>query len=345
MSIYQCSHIFLVYQGGGGGNWVSRVISNIKEGQLEKISLSPSGSSHTKVDLKRRGEDHISFGTVPQSIKVQHHSQIRYDQCLAKISSMEVKELVVWSHDFSNIPLYRKYFVRSRVLAIIAQNLEAKLSHLFMRINKINFDIQSIRPYSSDQDRAVALIFTLMIKQGLIDQGFTDHQSQEIIRSGNFNLLLYAALWSYLSYYGLLGYLESGHEISDRFDRVLYPCQSSIDFVNRYINCDIIQIKLDQNSSINQSWSRLIEVGELNFSYLDHQVVKMDYNIFVNRSVDQFVEVIGSILDRKLTDKEEQYLIDQFQYYLDHQDNLILTNPRQYYQNIKKKFLKIKESL
>lgn len=344
-SIYSCRHIFLVYSGGGGGNWVSRLISNLREGNLEKISLTSSGSSHSQVDLKNLGEDHICFGTIPTSLKIEHHSPVRHRLYLDKISRMEVKDLVVWSHDFSNIELYRKYFPQSKVLAIIAHSPAAKLSNLFMRINKINFDISSTKPYSIQEDRRVQLTWTLMIKQGLVDHGFTDQQSRDIIRSNNRDLLLYAAVWSYLNYYALLGYLESGHAIGDRFDRVLYPQQCSIDFINRYINCDPIDIELSVDRSINRRWDKLVDLGELNCSYLDSQVVQMDYNIFVSRSTDQFVEIIRSVLDRELTVQEQGYIKSQFEYYIDHQDPIILSNPRQYYHNIKRKFFETKGSL
>ena len=84
---------------------------------LKPLNISDTGSSHTVLRDKSKGTDFLSFGTVPEEhelFKSQEERELFYLENIKNIYSSISKPEVVWTHDFSNIPLYRKYFKNSK---------------------------------------------------------------------------------------------------------------------------------------------------------------------------------------------------------------------------------------
>jgi hypothetical protein len=179
------------------------MLENLLTGTFADIELTASGSSHSIMDCKRLGVDHLSFGIQPTETKKKHHDPQREHSYLEKINAMSISDRVVWSHDYSNLRLYRKYFPNSVKVSIMVKSIDQRLSTLFMRINKMDFDPYSIKPYSQEQDLKARFVSGLMIKQGLLDHGLKESTVQYLVNSQDFKeIKLYSSIYSYLNYYG-----------------------------------------------------------------------------------------------------------------------------------------------
>jgi len=138
-TIFDSEHIFVVFHQGAGGNFVSSILRNIVNNCLENISITTSGSAHPEIDLKILGKDFLSFGTLPDD-------QLKFDSIEQKenfyISNIKkeyadnINKQIIWSHDFGNIPLYKKYFPNAKILVITQETVQEKIAVTCMNLLK-----------------------------------------------------------------------------------------------------------------------------------------------------------------------------------------------------------------
>lgn len=334
LSIFDQPHIFIVYPAGAGGNFVSKVCTFIQNNQLTNIDFPKSGSSHVDVDRKMLGTDFLSFGTLPDNTYDTHHSEQRINNYLENIKlSYDSKPYVAWTHDFSNIPLYKKYFPNSKIIVITQTTDEEKLTVLFMRLLKTHLSDDANKPMTADEEIRFMFIWKLMVKRSLIGLSVPDDIIAAIINDIRnpkyFDIVNYASMLIYLHYYGIASIVESGISEIDITNKMFYPASTSVKFINENYKKSILDIKLTFNKENWNVFPR--EVKNKVDDYFTEDIVILPYSVITHAQTEEFLLTINKVFNYSLDVSAQQYVKDIFNKYINSQNQLILSNPKQYY--------------
>jgi hypothetical protein len=115
---------------------MSKILSN----NLDQLAISASGSSHTTVSTKNNGLD-LSCGTF---IDDQPQFDSFADKVLFYRNKFSISTIttpqVSWTHDFTNIPIYRELFPNSKILVVTQESSQEKLAITILQQLKNTLD-------------------------------------------------------------------------------------------------------------------------------------------------------------------------------------------------------------
>jgi len=310
LSIFDQRHIFVVFNPGSGGNFLAGLINNILNSNLISLDISNTGSSHTVLRDKSTGTDYLSFGTLMEEhgyFKSDEERELFYVENIKKTYTLENnKPEVIWSHDFTNIPLYRKYFKNANILVINNTTHDEQLTALFMLAKKTLLDKNCLLPMSRDTwEFVIARWSTGCMKQLLMFKNLDDATKMIADR---FNEeykddLYYVTVRMMLFSYGILHLVERIPEQKSIYDYVIYPATETL--------------------------------GEKLDYYIDDNCTILPYRYLATGDYELLVEKISAILERTLNNDELGYIRSSFDKYRSSQDQLLLSNPKSYYKNLR----------
>jgi hypothetical protein len=313
-SFFDLPHVFIVFHPGSGGNFVSGIFNRVIHNDSTSLPINLEGSSHT-VDTP-----YMSFGVTPDEQILFDNRECREHYYLEQIKR-EYKDvdraLVTWTHDFSNIEFYRKYFKKCKIVCITATSKEEMLSSIFMNVNKMMLADPVVWPIhpkikkfrSNRLDKWTKYTLSKMLKSefsnsiDMIYNSRHDNQYRPIVKLAVIHLLL--------GQMGLLHYVNpnqySEHEV---FNHVSYP-------------------------NINSSSSMKYIIGPHVNNYIALADVSLPYNYLATHNVDLLVSTVSTILERELSQNEIEFIHSSFAKYISSQNSLVLSDPIQYYNTIK----------
>lgn len=314
LSIFDQLHIFIVFNPGSGGNFVAGIFNSLLNSTLQNLNVSTTGSSHTVLRDKSNGTDFLSFGTFYEEhdlFKSESDRELYYLENIKNTYAIEtIKPEIVWTHDFTNIPLYRKHFKNAKILVITTFTEIEHMIALFMLAKKTVLDKNALLPLTLEQ-------------QDFFNNRWAKHCTFQLLRltspeeakkmiNDRFNeeykdILYFATTRMMMNFYGILHLIDPIPKQEAIFDRM-------IDHKDRSVG-----VKLD--------------------SYIDDQCVVLPYRYLADNDSDLLVEKISKLLDRELKDNELNYVKTLFEKYRSAQDNLLLNNPIEYYKELRHKVL------
>lgn len=313
-SFFDLPHVFIVFHPGSGGNFVSGIFDKIINNNSTSLPINSDGSSHTVTT------PYLSFGVTPDEQILFDNSESREQYYLEQIKK-EYKDvnrtLVTWTHDFSNIEFYRKYFKNGKIVCITATSKEEMLSSVFMNINKMMLSDPSLWPVhpeikkfrSNRLEKWTKITLSKMLKSeflSLIDMMYAtrnDSQYNVVVKLATMNLLL--------TQLGLIHHINPDQVIGyEMFNHVFYP---------------------NTNPSLNTQYI----IGPHVNNYISLADVSLPYNYLATHDADLLVSTVSTILERELSQNEIEFIHSSFAKYIASQNSLVLTDPIQYYNNIK----------
>lgn len=310
LSVFDQHHIFVVFNPGSGGNFLAGIINNIFNLNLTSLDISSTGSSHTVLRDKSTGTDYLSFGTLmeehDQFLNEEERESFYIENIKKTYTSENSKPEVIWSHDFTNIPLYRKYFKNSKILVINNDTPDEQITALFMLAKKTLLDKNCLLPISRniweiivDKWSIYCMKQLLLFKNNdeatkMINDRFNDEYKDDI---------LYATVRDMLSFYGMLHLVEDTPEQKILYKYVIYPATKTI--------------------------------GKQLAHYVDDKCTILPYKYLAASDHNLLVEKLSAILERKLNSNELSYVRASFDKYRSSQDQLLLSNPIFYYKNLR----------
>lgn len=169
---YQQPHVFVVFRPGSAGNLISTIVYNLINNSTTELKMSSSGDAHENniVKRKRNNADHFSLGSgiLDTDIKfLSVEEKLTYYKHLIDLHPYESRPYVTWTHDFTNIDLYRVLFPNCKIIEITNDSVYETQVGLLFHVNKNIFDPASQSPLS-DLDQ----IFVKIIKKNMILQSF-----------------------------------------------------------------------------------------------------------------------------------------------------------------------------
>jgi hypothetical protein len=312
MNIFQIDHVFITFAPGAGGNFIAGLLDKINSGTLSEIYVSKSGSSHVVNNGKVNGGDSISFGSNPEENAVFPTITDRETYYLDRIAKEypTPTKIITWTHDFTNLPLYKKHFNASKSLAITTYDVNEKLVSILMHVNKVILSDESDIPIPKDLWTRLKARLKSYISAKLeyilktpvdIDHIFDN-------RLGVYNdLVFYLSTVAILNYSGLYDVLKLIEEYPDGPIR------------NHNIN---IRELISQNSD-----------------------VVLPYRYLIDNDVNLLQDTVSKVFNRQLSNDEIKFIQTTFDNYRSKQDNEILTNPLLYFKSRKQNAFEIAKKI
>jgi len=316
-NFFELPHIFVVFPPGAGGNFIAGIFHKLINGQLDSIVVANTGSSHTLADKKAQGIDFLAFTTISaqQSLFLSDSDRISYYIENIKRSYSEVTvPMVAWTHDFTNIPVYKEHFKNSKTLVITANSDRERLTAIIMHVTKVILDPDAIIPLvQSEWEKTIAEWQTYC--KVALEQTMPSSQADAIL-ADRFNpkyknLLTLVSIKLFLVYFNALGLLDpTSDQKVGVFNNVLYASKDPM---------------------------RAHQVGPLIDTFIDSSCEILPYSYLADNDVEMLTSAITSIMERELTSQESSFIESEFTKYRRAQDQVLLLDPIQYFKELKSK--------
>jgi hypothetical protein len=313
--IFDLKNIFIVFGVGAGGNFIAGLLKKIIDSDLTELKIRESGSSHTisnntPLNFGMISEEHIEFKSLEER-EISYLKRIE-NECANIISPQ-----IIWTHDFTNVPLYKKHFKNSKVLMITHDSYLSRLSSIFMHVMKTfldtNVNIPLREPYKNrvfnKWNRDIKNEMSSYFSQQDIDTIFNKRETELIAK----DIITYFSLQWLVKIFGVEQFL---HGIN---------------------NCDtcIYDFATYPNMS-NNSPNNMFIVGENYYDYTHLSDATLSYSYLIENNLSLLLTAIEQLIERPLTEVEIKFVDREFTSYSNAQNKQILSDPIGYYFNAKK---------
>ena len=310
--VFDLPHIFIVFQPGAGGNFVAGIISKLFNSDSSELHIANNGSSHTTIDRKIAGTDYLSFGTLFDDQLRFPSQEKRLAYYLKNIEKLEITTpQVIWSHDFTNIPLYQKFFPNSKTLVITQNSNLEKLVAIFMNVTKNLVDPTHTPPFPPEQWIHVNKHLDYILETGLSTVG---DRCKYIVKNkfdiSYQNIVKFVHIKQMLKVYGVL------HLVDNTFSET----KDLTNVVSFWTPGDSTTL---EHTGINYD------------SYINKNCKQLPYSYLIEGRCDLLIDAIEYLVT-DLNANKCAFIKMQFTKYRDAQDQLMLTNPYEYYSDLEK---------
>jgi len=319
-NFFELPHIFVVFPPGAGGNFIAGIFHKLINGQLDSIAVANTGSSHTLADKKAQGIDFLAFTTISaqQSLFLSDSDRISYYIENIKRSYSEVTvPMVAWTHDFTNIPIYKEHFKNSKTLVITANSDRERLTAIIMHVTKVILDPNAVIPLVQSEWGKTIAEWQTYCKVAL-EQTMPSSQADTIL-ADRFNpkyknLLTLVSIKLLLGYFNVRGLLDpTSDQKIGVFNNVLYASEDP-----------------KQN----------FQIGPPINTFIDSTCEILPYSYLANNDVEHLTCAIASVMNRELTLEESSFITNEFTKYRSAQDQVLLADPVRYFKDLELKLHK-----
>lgn len=313
--VFDLKNIFIVFGLGAGGNFIAGLLKKIIDSDLTELKIRESGSSHTistntPLNFGIISEEHIEFKSLEER-EISYLKRIE-NECANIISPQ-----IIWTHDFTNVPLYKKHFKNSKILMITHDSYFSRLSSIFMHVTKNFLDANANIPVREPYKRRVFDRWRNDIKNEM--SHYFSKKSIETIfykRESNTNakeIITYFSLQWIVKIFGIeqvLNGINNGDTCI--YDFATYPNMS------------------------NNSPNKMFIVGENYYDYTYLSDATLSYSYLIENNLSLLLTAIEQLIERPLTEVEIKFVDREFTSYSNAQNKQILSDPIGYYFNAKK---------
>ena len=304
-------HVFIVFHQGSGGNFLAGLINKILNGDNTVPSIASDGSSHTIVPSS------MSFGlTTDEQIFYSSREEREnfYVERIKKEFAHVRKPIVSWSHDFSNIEFYKKYFKNSKVLCITTETIDEILTCTFMNIYKmllhvpynwpINKDVRDFR--ANRLDVSTVALMEELIKPEYMQYASTAYKYRNV--EPYKTIVNFTMMRLLLSSYGIQFKESTVNYENCTFNYITYPQKNNI-----------------KHYTVDKHISSFTSIAD----------VVIPYDLLRFGNIDSIVDAISTLLDKSLTLSELGLINESISQYTKSQNLSMLRDPKQYYLDTK----------
>ena len=314
MQIFDLAHIFIVFHPGASGNFIASLLEKVLKNDTDTINVGVSGTAHTLINRKISGTDYLSFGTEVDEQSAFNSEEDRIDFYLDKIKS-EYTDVstphIIWSHDFTNIPLYKKFFPNSKILVITQESDMEKVAVVLFNVTKNILDLNTINPLTEKRRIEVMRMWHHGMRMELSNML---GESRVRTLDKNSKLVRYISFSRMLKYYGLAKLLDPIDRQPDLVNTILYPHKELL-----------ILGKIPYT------------IGKPYSEYTDG-CIKLPFIYLMQDDVNMLINSLSNIID--LDEVKIQIILNNYKKYRSAQNQEILSNPIAYYVRLKEEALK-----
>ena len=312
--VFNLRHYFIVFHPGAGGNFLAGLVDKIMSNELSNLDISSTGSAHTLLNNKSNRVD-LSCGTFirPSSLLKNKSAKISHFQ--QQFSQLDIKTPTVsWTHDFTNIPIYRQLFPNAKILVVTQESLVEKLTITILQQLKNRLDPNNVNSVIPKDILNIWLDQWKEYTENKIIKLFGNKELAKAIVEDRFNpnyrdIVTYITLARMFEYYKLLG--------------------NTSDVVN-YVVLPTVGHEIGQ-----QDYFKVIAPYS---DFIDTECVVLPYDVIRLNDVDQLVEIFVKLFGQLEVDKQEFIKYNLSNYHAK-QNQQVLYNPIQYINDLKNKMI------
>jgi hypothetical protein len=309
MDIFELEHIFVVFQPGAAGNFIVSLLEKILNRDTNTINVGESGTAHTLINRKIEGTDYLSFGTEVIEHEEFDTEEERIDFYLSKIKTEYVhvtSPQIIWTHDFTNIPIYKRFFPKAKILTITQESDAEKIAVVLLHVIKNILDLNTINPLTEKRMIEVRKIWDLGMKMKL---GEMLGEAKARTLNKDSNLIRYVSFSRMMSYYRLNNLVEENKKQVDLVNTVLYPAKG------------ILMLgKIPYT------------IGKEYAEYTDN-CTKLPFKYLMDNDTELLINSLSQLIE--LDDERIKIILSNYDNYRSVQNQEILEDPLKYYNKIK----------
>lgn len=311
---------FVVFHPGASGNFLSNLIRNLKNNSTSNIKIAQSGSCHTmSADVQKEIELFSCGVFLAQQVKIKPYSfdnRVSYyrDQILQH-ADPNINTGVSWTHDFTNIPVYRSLFPNSKILVVTQESPEEKMCVTILQQLKNILSEDALGILSENARNQHSVVWEEDCREILKEMVGTDYALViNIIFADRFNtefneILTYVSVYRRLRQANMLGILDD------------VVTQDTMNYNSYYTGpADIPK-------------NKYILAGPYD-DYIDDDCVLLPYKGIMQGNTSSIISTLAQILG-PLTDEQASYAVTEIERYKNSQPAVVLEDPIGYIKFLK----------
>lgn len=312
--IFSIEHYFVVFHPGAGGNFLTGLIKKLISGEYSPLHVSTTGSSHTTIQIKNTNLD-LSCGTFVDDLPTFDSVEDKVSYYRQQFSTSPIStSQVSWTHDFTNIPVYRQLFPNSKVLVVTQESMTEKFVITILQELKNILDpsVNSVVTKEKNQEyverwkkrafEEISLISSNEVAEKIVNDRFNvDYRS----------IVEYVTLKRAMRYYQLSRFLD-------------YPNLSSVDTVNYVLWPNI--------GNTRTPYLPYDIIGPYS-DFVDSDCVKLPYEFIRTNNSEKLVSTLSELLGT-LNAEQVDFVTDTLTSYYSNQKREVLEDPIGYYSSL-----------
>jgi hypothetical protein len=322
MSFFDLPHIFVVFPPGGSGNFLNQLIRKLINFEFDELSFSETGNSHERALLNHTDNEILSCG-IRYNIPEFASQEDKIDFYTKKINTIffdKTNPQVGWTHDYSNIDIYKKIYPNSKILVVTQWNTAEKLAVLIQqelknRLDPAGFVFVDDTFYKSLWE----VVFFKILKKAT---GLRDDLIFKIISDKDnpeyFPIVAFITIKMMLSFYQFDPYQDNSKDVLN--------------------NCIVNRFDSDKNFDPNIMYDVVYGVGRQYKDYITEDCVQLPYTIIMKNDYISLLTTLESVMDCKFTSHQVSYVRDTLDSYFNKQNNILMSDPLKYLSDLKMEF-------
>jgi hypothetical protein len=326
-SIFELEHVFVVFPPGGGGNFIAGLIAKLISNDFSNLNFSNSGNSHKNSILTPMAGDPFHCGLLyglPKFNTVEEKISFYKKTIEEKYQEEYTIPMVGWTHDFTNIEVYRNIFPNCKILVVTQETNKEKLAVLIQQELKNRLD-----------------------PAGLV---FVDDTR-------------YLKIWKTISYFFLNSILGNKYNnvIQEMLDNKFDPRYNSlVAYITINNMIQFFKFEFEQNITNKQNYINYLDYNlyyrlhnpEFDFTkpnqitfvigppYTDcigNNCEILPYSCIMEKNTNLFVNKLESLFNSPFNKTQRQFLTSNFDLYFDKQIPELMQDPLLFFKTLEKK--------
>lgn len=324
MSFFDLEHIFIVFSPGAGGNFVTGILTRTLYRDFSNIRLSSTGNAHSLSPDKLIFSDVMSCG-MRYDVPKFYSAQEKLEYCRNAIESKHGNDTdikISWSHDYTNIMLYKTLFPNCKILVITQDSDDEKLAIIIQQELKNRLDPNGfVFLEGNDYVEPWRLRFkhALNLTLGSNMSDISTEIANNYMAPEYKNIVTFFAINMMLAYYG-----------------VEYLTDPRKPLLVDYLEYCTLPRFVEYPSYVLKTTDKVIfTVGPSYKDCITDDCVLMPYHVLMKNDLNAFVKMIESLIG-SLDHEQIEFVENNLTTYITKQAPGLMSNPTQYYRNLGK---------
>lgn len=326
--LFELPHLFVVFPPGAGGNFISGVLTKVISREFVNIALSSTGNAHANSTDKLEFSDVMSCGLIygiPKFKSFEEKAEY-YKKEIEKKHGNDTDIKISWSHDFSNISLYKKLFPNCKILVVTQDTDKEKLAVLIQQELKNRLDPDGfVFLKNKDVDSGFAhwkeaFTYSLIFMLGKEYVNLAMKISNNYMDPKYKSLVTFVAISTMIRFYNQ-EHLTNPNKKMD-FDYLNY-C-----ILPKFIECPELPFSINSYTAFT--------VGPSFKDCITDDCILLPYSTLMDKNLKEFTTALEKLLETKLDNEPFEFIKSNLDNYHKKQSPLLMDNPIKYYYNLAK---------
>ncbi len=325
--LFELPHIFVVFPPGAGGNFISGVLTRIISREFTNLALSGTGNAHANSTSKLEFSDVMSCGLIYGALKFQSFEEKleHYKKKIEEKHGNETDVKISWSHDFSNIPLYKQLFPNCKILVVTQDTNKEKLAVLIQQELKNRLDPNGFVFLKNKDTESGFKYWKEGLRHVLISMLGKDCTDLATEISNNYMDVKYKPLVTFMSIIIMISLYNQEYLIDP-------SKKMNFDYLNY---CTISKFIEDPSLTFSSNFYTLFTVGPLFKDCITDDCIVMPYSVLMDKNLNEFISVLENILGTTLDNSQLEFVQNNFEEYYTKQSPGLMENPNRYFQQVR----------